>query len=77
MGTKCYAIRGEVPYESIKIEDIDKKFKATYSRKDLGMTREVLKGFGYAKTELIPPENVKTYMQLQQWKRQLINKALA
>ena len=77
MGTKKFAISGELPYFGMKTDVIDKKYKSVYSRRDLGSAREVLRGFGYTKDELVPPESIKTYSDLMKWKRKLIDQALA
>ncbi|MBQ9912462.1 MAG: hypothetical protein IJM49_05490 [Firmicutes bacterium] len=76
MGTNRYWTSHPYEMYSERWYSIDKKRKSLYTVQDLAETTKLLKDFGVRRTELYPPESVRTYGQLQRWKWLLINKVL-
>ncbi len=59
------------------VEEVEKRRKGQYTKRDKNMIISVLKDFGCSGEELVIPADVVSLGQLQSWKNKVINKKLA
>ena len=77
MGSKFYGSMRPYEMYSERWYNVDKRRKTLYTQQDLSEVRKLLKDFGVDKSELIPPQQIKTYGQLHRWKWHLITEVLS